>query len=38
MRRRPEEQCYDIEEHIYILIIRAMICEAADINPGNNQL
>jgi hypothetical protein len=35
--RRPEEQ-YDVEENIYIQITRNVIHEAADINPGNNQL
>jgi hypothetical protein len=35
--RRPEEQYYNVEENIYIQIIRTVICEATDINPGNNQ-
>jgi hypothetical protein len=35
--RKPEEQC-DIEENIYIQIIRTVVCEATDINLGNNRL
>jgi hypothetical protein len=35
--RRPEEQYHDIEENIYIQIIRTVICEATDINPVFKQ-
>jgi hypothetical protein len=31
----PEEHYYDVEENTYIRIIRTVICEATDINPGN---
>jgi hypothetical protein len=32
------EQYYDLEEHSFIQIIRNVIYDATDINPGNNQL
>jgi hypothetical protein len=36
--RRPKEQYYDVEENNYIQIIRTVICEVMDSNPGNKQV
>jgi hypothetical protein len=36
--RRMEKQYSNVEQNIYIQIIKTVICEATDINPGNNQL